>query len=264
MNVIKSSSNHLIKEVKSLQRRRYRELKGLFFIEGLRIVEEAIKHGEMIKYVLLSDQFLEAAELHNEGNIINAIHAKGYEAYVIPDKLFRDISDTSTPQGIMAVLGIKKRTLEEAAGGRNLFVLLESLQDPGNMGTIIRTADAAGFNAVIINSGCVDVYNPKVLRSTMGSIFHIPVILSSDISDAICFLKECKINVYAAHLQGDRNYFEAGMGKNSAIIIGNEAWGISRETVSNADILVRIPINGEAESLNASVAAGILMYECVR
>ena len=132
------------------------------------------------------------------------------------------------------------------------------------MGTIIRTADAGGFNAVIATKGCVDFYNPKVLRSTMGSIFHIPVVCCDKLSSIVNHLKSKGIKIYASHLQGIENYYNMNIAYNSAFIIGNEANGISKENTLLADVLVKIPMLGKAESLNASVAAGILIYETVR
>lgn len=132
------------------------------------------------------------------------------------------------------------------------------------MGTIIRTADAAGMTGVIVSKGCVDVYNPKVLRSTMGSIFHIPICQSQDIFETMDRMKKRGIKICAAHLEGSCDYFDLEYKNNIAIVIGNEANGISEEVKNFADILVRIPMPGRAESLNASVAAGILMYEILR
>lgn len=132
------------------------------------------------------------------------------------------------------------------------------------MGTIIRTADAAGFTGIIVSQGCVDVYNPKVLRSTMGSIFHIPLFFSDNLGETIQILKSKGTKIYAAHLKGTSNYFQLDMHNDTAIIIGNESKGISAEIAALADELVKIPMIGKAESLNASVAAALLMYESVR
>lgn len=144
------------------------------------------------------------------------------------------------------------------------IVILDSIQDPGNMGTIIRTADAAGFRGIIISKGCVDPYNPKVLRTTMGSIFHIPLHLCDNLKKTLTEIKASNIRIYATHLKGSKNYYETDMTGNVAIIIGNEANGISNESQLMADELIRIPMPGKAESLNASVAAGLLMYESLR
>jgi TrmH family RNA methyltransferase len=263
MKLITSSSNRLLKEVKSLKQRKYREQKGLFFVEGYRIVKEAAEYEGQIASVFVSEGF-KRADTSEFDLLLKKIEEKGCNTFLLPDSLYREISDTDNPQGIMAVMHIKVKSIEEIMGGDRLFILLESLKDPGNMGTIIRTADAAGFNGVIISEGCVDIYNPKVLRATMGSIFRVPVIPVQSVFEAITFFKKHGLNIYSAHLQGSRNYFDLDMRCNTVLIIGNEANGITSQTATNTDILIRIPMKEGAESLNASVAASILMYECVR
>ena len=196
----------------------------------------------------------------------------GCDIYTVSETVFKSISETTNPQGILATIKMADYDLEEMIIAKSIdvrkcdkyFVILDEIKDPGNMGTIIRTADAAGFNGVIVSKGCVDVYNPKVLRSTMGSIFHIPINLSQDLSYALKEIKMQNIRVYAAHTKGNLYYYEADMTQSTAIVIGNEAFGISDKTMESADELISIPITGRAESLNASVAAGILMYEPLR
>ena len=261
MNLITSSSNPLIKQVKSLKYRKNREEADLFFIEGLRLVGEALKEKADIVKVLVSEQF---AKDNDEKDILLQVEAGSYEAFVLPDRLFKEICDTEAPQGILAIVKMKPFCLDDILSGDNHIIMLDSLQDPGNMGTIIRTADAAGFSGVIVTKGCVDLYNPKVLRATMGSIFHMPLCFVEDALDALKLLKSRNIKVYAAHLSGSHNYFELDLKGNIVIIIGNEANGISEEIAASADRLVRIPMFGKAESLNASVAAGLLMYEVLR
>lgn len=261
MQTITSSQNSVIKEVKSLKIRKNREEKQLFFIEGIRFVDEALKEKAPISTVLLSDRLYET---RGGDEILSRIRGENYETYHLPDKLFQEISDTENPQGIMAVVKMNQLKLEEVIGDGDFFLILDSLQDPGNMGTIIRTADAAGVEGIIISRGCVDIYNPKVLRSTMGSVFHVPFCLSENLPDTISKLKGKGLKVFAAHLNGEINYFDCDMKNNSAIIIGNEANGISKEVSEQADTLIKIPMPGRSESLNASVAASLLMYEVVR
>ena len=176
----------------------------------------------------------------------------------------RAIFYTDNPQGILAIIKIKTCELENLFVDGSFLVVLDSIQDPGNMGTIIRTADAAGASGIIVSKGCVDIYNPKVLRATMGSIFHIPICLYDDMTELIIQLKERAIKVFTSFLKGGANYSEQDMSGNIALVIGNEANGISKEIASLSDFLVRIPMIGRAESLNASIAAAILMYEVVR
>ncbi|MFZ5987502.1 MAG: TrmH family RNA methyltransferase [Bacillota bacterium] len=261
MNFISSSQNQVIKEVKSLKEKKHREAKGMFFIEGIRFVEEAVKEGIQINKILVSEQLVNAS---GGKELLERISIKGYDVFTLPHKLFKEVSDTESPQGVLAVLHTRNYSLMEVYDDNNFFVILDSVQDPGNMGTIIRTADAAGATAVVVSRGCVDVYNPKVLRSTMGSLFHVPICYCEDTIETLKELRVRGVRLYAAHLEGKFNYFDLSFKNNIAVIIGNEANGISDEVKDFADILVRIPMIGKAESLNASVAAGILMYEVLR
>ncbi|HHW48412.1 MAG TPA: 23S rRNA (guanosine(2251)-2'-O)-methyltransferase RlmB [Clostridiaceae bacterium] len=261
MNYISSSKNPLIKEVKSLKKRKCREDKNLFFVEGIKITEEALKENAEIVRVLVSEEFVSK---ENSAPLMRAIESRGYKCFILPEKLFKEISDTETPQGIMAVVRAKHSGINEIIHENSSLIILDAIQDPGNMGTIIRTADAAGFDGIIISRGCVDIYNPKVIRATMGSVFRVPFHFSENLADTIRTLKSRDIRVVAAHLKGDKNYFELDMKGKIALVIGNEASGISDEVTVLADDLVLIPMAGRTESLNASVAAGLLMYEVLR
>lgn len=271
MKFISSSNNPLIKEIKSLKLRKHREAKGLFFVEGVRIVEEALISGAEIEEIIISEKVEKDEKI---AKLLSAANYRGYDIFVVRESLFNDISDTQTPQGILAVVKMNTYSLKDIIGenitggsikkSTKCFVVLDTIQDPGNMGTIIRTADAAGFRGVIASKDCVDPYNPKVLRSTMGSIFHIPIHLSLNLTETLKEIKTNGIRIYATHLKGNKYYYEVDMTKDMAIIIGNEANGISMESESMADVLIRIPMPGRAESLNASVAAGLLMYEPLR
>lgn len=261
MNTITSSQNPVIKEIKALKERKHREATGLFFIEGIKFVEEALKEKTGIVRVVISEQL----PLNKGGEeILSKVKACGCEMFSVPEGLFKEISDTQTPQGILAVISARHCSLEEIIEDNNFLVLLDSIQDPGNMGTIIRTADATGATGILVSKGCVDVYNPKVLRSTMGSIFHVPICMCENTVETVNMLKSQGVKVYAAHLNGKLNYFEPDMKNNITLIVGNEANGISDEVAASANELVKIPMPGRSESLNASIAAGLLMYEVVR
>jgi TrmH family RNA methyltransferase len=259
--IITSAQNPLIKEVKSLKSRKYREDKDLFFIEGIRLVEEAMTSGAIIVRTFMSEQYVS----DRAGKELNLDGRQSGETYVLPDRLFCEIADTESPQGILAVVRAEKYKFDDIISKHEkLIIILDAVQDPGNLGTIIRTADAAGATGIILSRGCVDVYNPKVLRSTMGSVFHVPFVVSGSLQDDIMRLKREGVKVYAAHLKGRPSFYDVSMTGDIAVIIGNEANGISDETASAADVLVKIPMPGRAESLNASVAAGLLIYEAVR
>ncbi len=259
------SQNPLIKEVRSLRNKSSRDEKGLYFIEGARFVEEVVKEylkgAADIKYIVVSDSFADTAD---KDALTDPCVKRGVKVYHIPDALFESISDTRNPQGILAVMGIHKKHLRDAEVSGGLLVILDGIRDPGNMGTIIRTADAAGCAGVIIPDGCVELFNPKVLRSTMGSVYHLPIWHCGSIQEAMSFCKENGFSLYASHLEGAVSIYDADLSDNTALIIGSEADGISAEALHHADVLVRIPMDGRAESLNASVAAGVMIFEAVR
>ncbi|OPZ91567.1 MAG: putative TrmH family tRNA/rRNA methyltransferase [Firmicutes bacterium ADurb.Bin419] len=262
MNFISSNKNPVIKEIKALKEKKFRDQKGLYFIEGIRFVEEALKENVKISKILVSDKL---KDVHGGKEILEQLESHGFQnVYILSNNIYMEITDTESPQGILAVLKKEAVSINSVFDDKNFFVVLDSLQDPGNMGTIIRTADAVGVTAVIVSKGCVDVYNPKVLRSTMGSLFHIPVCYSENILETLQEMKDKGIKLCAAHLKGRKNYFELNYKENIAIIIGNEANGISDSVVDISDELVKIPMLGKSESLNASVAAGLLMYEVLR
>lgn len=261
MNYITSINNPVIKEIKSLKLKKNREEQGLFFIEGLRFVSEALMESWQIKYILMSDSFVSN---ENYRQMISSVNDKNINLFAVTDKLFGELSETSSPQGILAVMASKKFEVSDLIKNNSFIVILDSVQDPGNLGTIIRTADAAGASGIIMSKGCVDLFNPKVLRSTMGSVFHLPIAVECDLPQSIQMLKEHGIKTYAAHLSGKISYFECNFKDSCAFIVGNEANGISDAVAGTADVFIKIPMPGKAESLNASVAAGILMYEAVR
>lgn len=259
MIYITSLSNTAVKEAKLLKNRKNREEKQLFFIEGARFVEEAFEAGAQLEAVFVSEEF------KNIGSkLSDMIEKAACNKYTVTEKVFKEISDTDTPQGVLAVVKMQTNELSSADKGAGLFVVLDSVRDPGNMGTIIRTADAAGFSGVVACKGCVDVYNPKVLRSTMGSVFHIPVYTGLETVEAVRLIKAKGISVYASHLKGNSSIYDVNLASNAAIVVGSEAEGISDQTAGEADALVKIPMPGRAESLNASVAAAVMIFESVR
>lgn len=264
LNMIRltGSSNPIIKEVRSLKNKSSREEKGLYFIEGSRFVKEALAQEQaLIMSIIASDSF---ALSKGSDDLIKKAAQRAQKSYVVPDSLFRSISDTQNPQGILAVLKQEKRYLIEHKPAKGLLVVLDSIKDPGNMGTIIRTADAAGCTGVVITEGCVDVYNPKVLRSTMGSIFHIPVYHGTGIKETMETLRKGGFLMYVSHLEGAISIYDADLSANIGLVIGSEAEGVSDLAVENADCLIKIPMSGRAESLNASVAAAVIIFEAMR
>lgn len=183
---------------------------------------------------------------------------------IVADNVFDRMSQTQTPQGIMAVVRMKDNNLSDMLSGNPLLILVENLQDPGNLGTIIRMGEGAGVTGVIMSPNTVDIYNPKTIRSTMGSIFRVPFIYVQDFGEAVSECQKSGVKVYAAHLDGKNTYLGEDYSTPTAFLIGNEGNGLTDDITKQADTLIRIPMEGEVESLNAAIACTILTYEAVR
>ncbi|MEJ8554067.1 TrmH family RNA methyltransferase [Tepidibacter sp. Z1-5] len=254
---ITSKDNERIKYTKSLLKSKKRSQEKKFIIEGYRIVNQAMQCSAIIDYIMYNDEFLNKDE-HKK--FIQQLESDNYKLYKTTDKLFKEVCDTEKPQGIIAVVEYKEYSLDDSLKEETDFiVILDRIQDPGNMGTIIRTADAAGAQCIFLLKGCVDVYNPKVIRSTMGSIFDMNIVNCTD--EDLDIIKNRGFNIVSSYLNTDNYYNTVDYGKQVALVIGNEGNGIKDEIIDKSDILVKIPIYGKAESLNAAMASGILMYE---
>lgn len=261
--MISSTSNSQVREVIRLQTQaKARNKAGVFVAEGSRIFTEIPKN--LIKKAYITVSFHKSIQEDNnkDSSIIRSI--LNYVQYdIVEDNVFKQMSDTITPQGILAVVRKNECCFEKMMGGHT-YIILENLQDPGNLGTIIRTAEGAGVSGVIMNHGTVDIYNSKVVRATMGAIFRVPFMYTDDLKSTIVRLKNEDIRIYAAHLDGKKYYSEPDYNQPSAFVIGNEGNGLSDEISSMADELIIIPMSGKVESLNAANAATILMYEAFR
>lgn len=187
------------------------------------------------------------------------------EIEIVEDRIFQSASDTITPQGILSIVRQYHYQMEEFWKKENpFFLVLENIQDPGNMGTIFRTAEGAGVDGIFLSKDCVDIYNPKVIRSTMGSIYRMPFLYTDCVKDLVTQLQNKKVRVFAAHLKGEKNYDQENYLSGTAFLIGNEGNGLTEELAQKADCYIKIPMAGKVESLNAAVAASILMYEVSR
>ena len=256
--IITAKDNEKIKYTKSLLKTKNRNKESKFIIEGYRILTLAIECDAKLEYVFINEDFENKDEHKNFVNILKEKHIKIYKT---TNKLFNDLVDTESTQGILGVVEFKQRTIEENLNEKDKFVLiLDRIQDPGNMGTIIRTADAAGVDAIIALKGCVDIYNPKVIRSTMGSIFDMNIIHETQ-EEALRVLKLKNFDIVSSYLNTNNYYNNIEYDYKTALVIGNEANGINDELISKSDKLVKIPIYGNAESLNAAISSAILMYE---
>ena len=253
--IITSTSNPQVKELLQLRKKaKARDAQDVFLVEGLKMFQEAPR--ERIRKVYVAESLYE-----QRGQALLA----GLEPVILEDRVFAAVSDTRTPQGILCVMDQYHYVLEDLLGREAPFLLiLEDLQDPGNVGTILRTAEGAGADGIILSRKSVDLYNPKTIRSTMGSIYRMPFLYVDRPAEILPLLKERRVRTCAAHLEGDMAYHQPDYRKPAGFLIGNEGNGLSRETAGMADTLIRIPMDGQVESLNAAVAAAVLMYEVRR
>lgn len=246
---ITSNKNKIITHIKKLDSTSYRRKTGEFVIEGERLVRDAVSNGVELCYLIVSESY--KGDIPYSDNV-----------YKLSDKLFDEIKLTVNSQGIMAVCRIFDMEIKEDFYSKDLIVYLDGIQDPGNMGTIIRTCDASGVGGIILSPYCADVFNPKVVRSTMASLFNVDMAVCD--KEILCHLKEKGFTIYATSLEESIPYYDADFNKKSVIVIGNEANGVREEVLGISDCCIKIPMVGKVESLNAAVATGITLYEVLR
>ena len=216
-----------------------------------------------IRNVYVSESYYENSQ--NKQEMDAYMEGRMDKMEIVGDSVFKQISDTQTPQGIMAVIEMPHYELADLLDGdRTHLLILEGIQDPGNLGTMLRTGEGAGITGVIMNSQTVDLYNPKTVRSTMGSLYRMPYYISDDMEGTINLLKEKGVKLYAAHLKGTLSYDEPEYTRACGFMIGNEGNGLSDQIADMADTYIKIPMEGKVESLNAAISATLLMYECNR
>lgn len=258
--MITSTSSAQVKHVLLIQkkakaRKEYRE----FIVEGHKMVMEA--PADRVVKVYASETFY-----NNNEKLIQDLISKNEEIEIVSDQVFQRMSDTQTPQGIMALVKMKELDLEAIYNSEEtpLLLLIENLQDPGNLGTIMRMGEGAGVTGIIMSGNTVDIYNPKTIRSTMGSIYRVPFVYVEDFVNTLNMCRDKGIRLYAAHLKGESNYTEANYTEACGFLIGNEGNGLSERASSCADCLIKIPMKGQVESYNAAIATTILTFEAVR
>ncbi|MEH7354326.1 RNA methyltransferase [Neobacillus drentensis] len=245
MKHIESVNNPKVKQWKKLLTKKERDKSGTFLIEGFHLVEEALKQGEQILEVIVSEKV----------GLPPRWDFAGTPVILVTEEISNSLSETEAPQGIYAVCRQAKPEVRNA----KTFLLIDAVQDPGNLGTMIRTADAAGIDAVVVGRGSVDLFNSKVLRSAQGSHFHLPII-RGDLHEWINKLLEKNIPVYGTALEGASAYTDISSGDSFALIVGNEGNGVGKDILSSTTANLYIPIYGKSESLNVAVATGILLY----
>lgn len=255
-DMITSTGNNRIRAVSALVKKaKARREQKLFIAEGLRLFSELPRTHLRETYV--SESFLK-----HKARADALLEGCAYD--VVSDEVMRYLSDTQTPQGILAVADQFSYTLSDLTAETAHLLILETLQDPGNLGTLIRAAEGAGATGIVMNAETADIYSPKVIRSAMGSVFRMPFVYVKDLRETLLTLKKSGICLYAAHLKGAIAYDSADYTKSTGFLIGNEAGGLTDGTASLADQSVRIPMKGRVESLNAAVAASVLMFEAAR
>lgn len=260
--MITSTSSSQVKHVISLlSKAKERKKNNEYVVEGIRMVSEV--PADLLVKIYMSERF----QNNNSEYVKELVKKQGISdnsIEIVADNVFDRMSQTQTPQGIMAVVRMKDNSISDMLSGNPLLILVENLQDPGNLGTILRMGEGAGVTGVIMSPNTVDIYNPKTIRSTMGSIFRVPFIYVQDFGEAVSECQKSGVKVYAAHLEGKNTYLGENYSTPTAFLIGNEGNGLTDDITKQADTLIRIPMQGEVESLNAAIACTILTYEAVR
>ena len=258
MQIITSKDNEIIKNVRKLKEKKYRDLNNEYIVEGVKMIREAILEEAKIKLIVVCE------ENANSGAIDKKLlyEIAKYECIYVSKKVFDLISDVQTPQGMLAVIE-KENSEDKIDFTEDVIVVLDGIQDPGNLGTILRTIDSCGLKQVIVSKETADSYNPKVVRSTMGAIFRVKVIESNNLLDTLKNMKKHKYKIMATSLETDNSIYDVDYNKK-VIVIGNEAHGVEKEILDCADEKIKIPMLGKTESLNASVATAVILYEYVR
>ena len=250
MQTITSKDNELIKHIRKLKDKKYRDESNEYVVEGVKLVEEAVKENAKIKQIIVCEDTTRTYEIPT------------HICISVSNKIFNIITQVTNPQGIMAIIE-KNAQDAQIDYSQDIIVVLDDVQDPGNLGTILRTVDSIGLNQIIVSKGTADAFNSKVVRSTMGAIFRIKIIEVENLAQAIKEMRKHHFKLMVTSLQTKNSIYDIDFNKK-IIVIGNEANGVSKEIQDMADEKAKIPMLGRTESLNASVAAGVVMYEYVR
>ena len=258
MQTISSKDNELIKHIKKLKDKKERDLSNEYIIEGIKLIQEAIQENAKIKQIIICDDCEKTESIPKD--LMYEIAKQ--ECIYVTNKVFDSITEVMNPQGILAI--IEKQSKEiQIDDKQDIILALDDIQDPGNLGTILRTADSIGLTQILVSKGTADCYNPKVVRSTMGAIFRVKIIECEDLVKTLKEIKKHKFEIVVSSLQTDNSIYDINYHKK-VIVIGNEANGVKKEIQDLADKKIKIPMLGKTESLNASVATGIILYEYIR
>lgn len=255
--LITSKDNESIKHIRKLKDKKYRDEFNEYIVEGVKLIREAIMENCNIKTIVVCDNCNQMDKIDQD--LLYDI-AK-YNCIYVDEKVFSSITDVQKPQGILAVL--EKKNKEGIDFSEDIIIALDDVQDPGNIGTILRSIDSSGLKQIILSKRSADVYNPKVVRSTMGAIFRLNIVETDNIVSTLKNIKKHKFQIVSSALDAEKLIYDIDY-KKKVIVIGNEANGISKEVMDLSDIKVKIPMIGKTESLNAAVASSIILYEYVR
>lgn len=258
MQTISSKDNEFIKHVKKLKDKKYRDINNEYIVEGIKLVTEAIQENATIKQIIICEECTKGDAIPK--NIMYEIAR--FECIYVTEKVFNHITEVQNPQGILAIIE-KQSNEKEINYEEDIIVALDDIQDPGNLGTILRTVDSIGLKQILVSKGTADSFNPKVVRSTMGAIFRVKVIECEDLQATLKEAKKHKFKIVVTSLQTNKSLYDVEF-KKKVIVIGNEANGVSEKIQNIADEKIKIPMLGKTESLNASVATGVVLYEYVR
>lgn len=260
MEQITSAANSKIKLAASLHMKKNRDKLGLFVAEGVRLVEMAADSDWQLEFALVTS---EKAEDTRVAAIIDKFVEKGCPVYETSEAVYKKVADTVTPQGLLAVMKKRSFRLNDLAGENAFLAVLDGVQDAGNAGSIIRTADAVGCNGVIFLNGCVDAFSDKTVRSAMGSVFHLPIVENISVSDFLDYCRENSVAVYSTALDKNaESCFSITYGNKKALVFGNEGNGVSQQILNSTEH-VYIPMAGGTESLNVAAAAAVVLYGAV-
>ncbi len=267
MKKIEAKTNAFYKEVKKLNKKKYRDLNKQYIAEGPNLVLEAINRELDIDSIIVREEDISNEEISSLVNLFKNKYTDG-KLFLFSETLFKDIADTVTAQGILAVIDKndfnKDSFVKEIREHKKNVLVLDRLQDPGNIGAIIRTAVGVGYGAVISVKGTADIYAPKVIRASAGAAFSIPIYFSESAEEVVEILKCADREIVTTGFETSTFYYDVDFKENKALVLGNEGNGVSREFFENSDFIVKIPMENKLESLNAAVAAGVIMYESVR
>lgn len=261
MKELVSISNPVVKAAADLKQKKHRQAQKSFLVEGLRSVDEAMKCGKVRQLFVMTGPGHKAV---GSDELIKSATESGAELYAVSEQVMKKIADTESPQILTAVAAKPSHSLENLQNKSGTILVLDRISDPGNLGTIIRTADASGIDAVVLLEGCTDAFAPKAVRATMGSVLHVPIIEGIAEQDLIVWASSEGYELLATCLDGAESLYTTKLKNKIAIVIGSEAVGVSDELLKAAKKKVYIPMDGQAESLNAAVAAGVVMFECLR